>query len=164
MRPSGSLLLADALEQVPDAAAVSTSASRPGVAVRAWLYTAAYRPLQRLEMHVAISLEEGTHVYREPVPTGFTPLTMRLSGAPSLEYEQPVLPAGVPLRVDGLHEDFVVLSGQIRTSVPFLLAEDEGDVALTLVVACQQCTESVCDPPLELRLVLELEGRSVLRP
>ncbi|MPZ88721.1 MAG: redoxin domain-containing protein [Nitriliruptorales bacterium] len=163
-RPSGSVLMADALAGVDGGAAVSASASGSGLQVRAWLHTGAYRPQQQLEVRVALAVDAGAHVYVEPVPKGFTPLTLRLQGPKSLAAGDPPLPAGVSFRVEGLDQEFLVVDGKIRTAVPFRIDEGEGHVALELEVAYQACTAMECFPPEALRLELALEGRPVLRP
>lgn len=161
-RPSGTVLLADRL-RAQDAPVVA-QASSPEITATAWLHTDSYRPQQLLEAHVALTVRDGLHVYVEPVPAGFTPLTLSLSGAQHLVAERSVLPQGRPWKVEGFDESFSVVEAEVSAAIRFRISADDGDVELTLDVAYQACSDRECFPPTTLSLRLPLRAGKLLRP
>lgn len=90
----------------------------------------------------------------------------------------PRLPAGRPFRVEGLDEEFSVLDGTVRVTVPFRLPgsrylpdgrnrPDPGPsrpVTLELLVGYQACSDVECLPPARQRLTLTLDEEGLATP
>ena len=162
LRPSSAVLFTD---DVDDAEAeVIERADVDGVGVEARMLSATYHPNQYQRLTVRLSIPADRHVYVEPTPDGFTGLGVQLSGPASLVADAVQLPAGAPHRVEGLDEEFAVISGFHELTVPFLIAEDDGDVELTVEVPLQSCTDTVCFPPTTAELTVVLHSGGVLRP
>ena len=164
VRPSGSVLVADLTgEELP--AAVSGTATGPGVGATAWLDEATFFPAQRLYLHVRVQIDEGLHLYVPPLAEGYVPLRVNIEAAPSLTVEPFELPAGRPFRVEGLPETFFVVEGTVDVKVPFYLSDETTqDVLLMVEVGYQACTETVCYVPVELRIELPIEYVPIPRP
>jgi hypothetical protein len=143
---------------------VSAEASSPGVRVAAWLDTDTVYANQIQDVHIRLELDDGVHLYTEPVPTGFRALRVGLGGDDRLHVEPASLPLGRPFRIQGLAETFHVLADGVDLSIPiFPLSNRDtaGDadrtVALTAEVEYQACTDSECFMP--ERVVLDLPFR-----
>lgn len=154
-RPSAPWLFSDLVDR-PGPVAVSGTAGGPALAVAAWTAESDYRPLEVARVEVSLEIEAGFHVYVAPVPAGYTPLTVELAALDDLTFDPPVLPAGEALRMVGLDEQFFVLSGTVRTHVPFSIERDRGPVVLTLRVRYQACDERTCELPTTLEIPLPL--------
>lgn len=163
IRPTGRTLLSE-LGESGAPPEVSADASSEGVNLVAWLDTAVVHANQLQNLNVTIELEPDVHLYTQPVPEGFTELTVSLDGPDRLQVEPISLPAGSEFHVEGLPETFFVLEGRIELKVPFFLlsnrdtAGDETvDAPLTLNVSYQACTASACFMPERIEIPLPLQ-------
>jgi len=164
VRSSGTLLLEDLLGTAVGEQRVTARAEAVGLQVLAWLDTDTYRQQQNLRARVVIEIDPGLHLYAPPTPTGFTPLAVELAPSHGLVSAPADLPLGQPFTMAGFDEEFAVYEGRLETTVPFRIERDQGPVTLDLRVQHQACSDTVCHPPSELRLPLELQGRDLLRP
>lgn len=164
VRPSATLSLEDLLGSAVGESEVSAQAQALGLQALAWLDTQTYRPQQNLRLHLSLEVDPGLHVYAPPTPSGFTPLHVELAPFEGLVAEPASLPAGRPFAVEGIDEDFVVYEGRLQIPVSFRIEKNLGPVELDVRVHYQACSDTVCHPPGELRMLLALEGRDVLRP
>ncbi len=126
------------------------------VRVGVYLDSPTYRPYQQVRMTVTLAIRDGWHVYAAPVPTGYVPLGVDVTPFDGLEVGQPTWPAGRKFRVAGLDEEFSVLDGTIRGSLPvtFAVAAGRGDLGVDVAVRYQACSDTRCLPPATLRLSL----------
>ena len=176
-RPSAGYLFRAASGVPPEPARSATSTEGP-VEVTAWLDSSYFRPLELREVHVELRVAEPWHVYTDPIPDGFTALRVEVGADAAIATGQADLPAGRPFTVEGLPEQFHVVDGSVRVSVPFQLPgagldldgrplPEPGDprpVALDVEVAHQACSDVECLPPAVQRLRLEIdEGANVPR-
>lgn len=162
VRPSATVVLGDLFAQQDPP--VQARATVEWGEVAAWLHTDAYHAQELLQLHVAIALREPFHTYVEPVPTGYVPLALELSGPEALDVGEIALPVGEPWRIRGLPEQFRVVGGEIRTTVPFVIASASGTASLELRITCQVCTDDACRAPGSVTLPLQLQERALLRP
>lgn len=124
------------------------------VHVRGWLDSATYGMFQRLHLNAEIVVADGLHVYGEPSPPGYTPLSVDVAPIPGMERGAIRWPAPRRFTIDGLPEEFWVHEGTIRGSLPltFTAAPGAGDHVLRATVAYQACSRVACLPPAALRL------------
>lgn len=165
IRPTGATLLTRLVGEDRQPA-VAAEASSPGVRAAAWLDTDVVYANQLQEVHLRIETAPGVHLYVDPVPDGFSPLTVGLSGDERLRSRPVEIGPGEPFSVDGLDEEFAVLHGRIDLVAPFILlsnrdtAGDEArSVDLAVEVGFQACTAEVCHVPESVVLSLTLEER-----
>lgn len=129
-------------------------AAGDGVLARAYLDSATFRVFQRLRLIVELEIEPGLHVYGEPIPDGYVPLSVDVAPIEGLEVGTLIAPAPSPFRVSGLDEQFVVHEGAVRVSVSLTFVAVTADQTLEVVVRYQACSATDCRPPEALRLRL----------
>lgn len=175
-RPSPGYLFRQ-VSHAPPRAARHATAQEEVVHLTAWLPSATFRPLEIHEVHVEIEVAEGWHLYTEPIPPGYTPLSVRLEADAELEAWPVSLPEGRPLTIPGLGEQFFVVDGSLRLSVPFKLGGaayqldgrerpepgSAGPVTLDVEVGYQACSDRECLPPTATRLQLEIDEEASAR-
>ena len=162
VRPTASGLRETVFDETPQAA-VSAHAGGQDVRITAWMATGVYRPYQRLRLHVDLELAPGLHVYGSPVPSGMSPLTIRVEPFEGLEVGEVALPSPRPLRVEGMEEELPVHDGTFSAVVPLAIVPAESEVRLAIEVGYQACSEYACFPPARARLELPLRGVELVR-
>ena len=85
-----------------------------GVVARAYLDSPTYRMMQRLRLTVELQIEPGLHVYGEPIPDGYMPLSVEVAPIDGMEVGALEAPAPTPFEVAGLDERFVVYDGTVK--------------------------------------------------
>lgn len=167
IRPTAQTLLrarADAeraaLKELP---AVIAHAAAPGVRIVAWADSAVVSANQIQPIHISISIETDLHLYTEPIPDGFVPLTITIVGDDRLRARPSPLPSGKLFRIDGLTETFSVLGGKIDTQIEVFLhtlqntaGQRPRELTLRVDVRYQPCSDTVCHPPETVQLDLSL--------
>jgi peroxiredoxin len=162
-RPVAALVLDEVLGVSEPAPAVTARAELDGVQVVAWVDAPAYRPYQKLGLHLAFQLSPDIHVYASPTPEGYIPLTVEIAPFEGLSVWPLAAPEPQPFQVEGLDETFLVYEGQFRVSLPFSIDQAAGDVSLDIRVGYQACTATECFPPDVLSLTLDLAGEALIR-
>ena len=136
----------------------AADASGSGVRVRATLggETMVFGEVSTL--YVDFEVDEGLHLYAEPIPEGYIPTTVSIEVPNRVRVEATQLPPSRPFRVEGLDEQFHVYTGEpIRFATPISNGLTEGDsFPLTVHVRYQACTDRECLLPQELTLELEV--------
>lgn len=159
-RPSGEFLLS---QTDADSASASYEARAPGrlVDIRARVSQSTYRPMQRTILRVSVTLAPDVHVYTDPVPDGYVPISFDLKGTQDIQTWTPEVPTGSSFTIEGLDEQFYVLEGSFDVAVPFKVSGskhlldgrardeplDSDAVILTLTVEYQACTRTECFAP-----------------
>lgn len=163
IRPTGNTLLRELFGDESIQPAVSAESSSPGVRVAAWLDTAVTYANQLQEVHVRFDLDDGAHLYTEPVPDGFHAMKVELGGDDRLQPDPVAMPEGHEFQITGLEETFHVVDGTVELTAPFILLSNRdtaGDasrpVSLTVDVAYQACTGDECFMPERVTLELPL--------
>ena len=110
-------------------------------------------------LNVRIEMEEGYHVYAEPLPDDYYPTTVRLEPVSGLEIGEAVYPPTTPMRFDALDVTLNVYEGSADIAIPVTamaeLVQAGGEtVDLEVVVDYQVCSDTVCYLPEEARLSL----------
>ena len=168
-RSSGEALLAEVGGVTSADRAYIARTRAIGMSVTAWVDAAGYRPMQRNLLHLELALEPDFHVYVDPVPTGFTPLQVRLLDSPLLKELPWETPEGEPFSIDGLDEEFFVAT-DFEVDVPFIASGarhtvegmnrevplQDGLAVVTVEVTYQVCSATECFPPAVCHLALPL--------
>jgi hypothetical protein len=110
-------------------------------------------------LNVRIEVEEGFHVYAEPLPDDYYPTTVRVEPVSGLEIGEAVYPPTMPMRFDALDVMLNVYEGAADIAIPVtamaeLFEEGRETVDLDVVVDYQVCSDTVCYLPEEARLSL----------
>ncbi len=133
------------------------------VHVTASVGTETYHPHQRLNLNLDVQVADGLHVYVEPIPTGYTPLSIEVEPISGLEVRSLDLPAGQKLRMELLDETFTILEGHFRAALPLVFTENAGDVVLTVRLSYQACSNRECYLPEQLYFRLPLRFEDLIR-
>ncbi len=167
-RDSPELLIDAALGRVQlDAAAPKATGGEPSVRITAAVHggRGTIRQGIRRELVVRFELDDGLHIYGEPVPDGMLATSVEVAGPPGLIVEEPILPPTSALRLDELGVDLQVWSGVVDIRVPFyavgeLASEvrplDAETASIEVTVRYQACDDRTCLLPKTERLSLEL--------
>ena len=153
-RETGAGLLEGAFGIESSVHADEANARAEGVAVRAYLDSGTYRLSQRLRLTVELTIDPGLHVYGEPIPEGYVPLTVEVAPVERLVVGALEAPAPHPFRVEGLDEQFFVYEGTVKVSRTLTFWERTGDHTLDLTVRYQACSADACLMPGAIRLQL----------
>ena len=149
---------------VDPAMMVHEETSADGVIVRAELAATELHARQRALLYVTLDLDEGLHVYGKPVPDGYIPTTVEVTGTEGIEIGNPEYPTTKPFRVQGLSESFEVFVGQTQIVVPVVSTIREvGTATLDVVVHYQACNSQECFIPRRETMQLEFETGPALR-
>jgi hypothetical protein len=142
------------------APAVSAEAVLPGVRIAPWLDTEVVSANQFQELHVRFALDDA-HLSVEPVPDGFTAVSIALSGDDGLRPQPWEIHGGHQFTVEGLDEGFFVVDGSVEVSVPFMLlskrdtaGDPDRDVRMKVEIAYQACPSVTCLMPERMTLAL----------
>jgi peroxiredoxin len=122
-------------------------AAGTNLAARVYLDSPTYRMMQRLRLTVELQLEPGLHVYGDPIPDGYVPLSVEVGPIEGLDVGQLEAPRPKPFRVAGLDEQFYVYDGSVTVTVPLTFGQAVGDQVVEVLVRCQACSETECSPP-----------------
>lgn len=155
-RDSPELLLDAALGEVQLADDEPTETrSGDGIRVTTAIHGGKASIRQGMRRHVVVrfDMDEGLHIYGEPVPEGMIPTTISVSGPPGLVVEAPILPPTTQLRLESLGLELPVWSGRVDLQVPFypngvLASEtrplDADEITLEVTVRYQACDDEAC--------------------
>jgi len=163
VRPQAAALLEDRITPDHAGSGVRVTARPHEIAVTAWISQATYRPYQRLDLRLDLAIGPGLHVYGQPVPDGYTPLSVEIDPIEALEVAAQQWPEPRPFQVADLDERFVVYEGAVRGTVPLFFARHLGSVELVARLRYQACSADECYPPSEVVLRLSLEGLENVR-
>lgn len=132
-------------------------AQAEGVQVCAYLDSDTYRFFQRLWLTVELTIAPGLHVYGQPVPAGYVPLSIDIAPVAGLLVGAPQWPAPQPWHVAGLHELFYVYEGKVTVSVPVTLTQED-DQTLQVTVSYQACSTTDCFAPRTVALQMSVQA------
>ena len=166
-RDTGAGLMAETLG-VLDGRGGETAVEGDTVRLRAWLDSPTYCMFQRLHLTIELAIAPGFHVYGEPIPRDYTPLSVDVTPIEGLELGPIRWPLPHPFTVEGLRETFHVHEGTVRGVLPFMFTAPPGagDQILLATVRYQACSASTCLPPAVIQLAIPvrevaLVGRSL---
>lgn len=141
---------------IDPASAIHDAVHTEGVSVRAELAATALHTHQRAYVYVHLNLDEGLHVYGEPIPEGYAPTWVSTAATEGLVIGEPQYPATTPFSIEGLTEQFNVFGGDVRIALPVTSEIREvGTAAIDVTVCYQACTDQMCYLP--QRHILRIE-------
>jgi AhpC/TSA family protein/cytochrome c biogenesis DsbD-like protein len=116
-------------------------------------------------LYVDIDLDEGLHLYGQPIPEGFIPTEVSVKAPEGVEVAETRYPSTVPFQIEGIDEEFHTFeAGQIRIAVPINNGLREGDsFPLSVTVSYQACTDRECYLPQKRTLELDVPLRPLNR-
>jgi len=163
VRPTANTLMSQFFGAGENSPEGVVQAASPGVQVAAWLDSGVLAANQLQNVHVRFQLDEGVHLYAEPVPPNFRGVDVRLTGDDRIHVEETAPLVGHEFSIEGLDEQFFVVEGTVDMSIPFFLLTNRdtaGDgsrvVPFRVVVSYQACTADDCYLPERVELILDL--------
>ena len=132
------------------------------VTIRATLESDTYRWFQRLWLTIELALAPGLHVYGQPIPAGYIPLSVAVDPLEGLEVGAPEFPTPHLYRIEGLEEEFMVYEQRVAVSVPLTFTKEGEDLTLHVTIRYQACSEGDCFPPQTVHLQLPVKAADLI--
>lgn len=129
-----------------------------GLQLSARLEAKPSRASQRLCLTVDIAIDPGLHVYGQPVPEGFIPLSIDVTPLEGLEIGTAAFPPPTPHQMEGLDETFFIYEGQLSVSIPLIFTIRDDGATLDVRVRYQACGDMGCFMPQTVELNLPVRG------
>ena len=163
VRPTAVTFLEESfhIENLPAGVRADTQSDHVRAAV--WLGGTTYHPHQRLNLNVELSIADGLHVYTEPIPDGYIPLSVEIEPVQGMQTGELTLPESQQFHLETLDETFQVFEGNVRGRIPVVLTENVGDVQLALRIEYQACSDKECFMPEALTLTLPVRAEDNIR-
>jgi hypothetical protein len=116
-------------------------------------------------LYVDVTLDEGLHVYGQPIPEGFIPFEVGVDAPEGVLVTEPHYPETAPFRVEGIDADFLAYEGSFRVSlrVQRLDAQIEA-IPLEINLSYQACTDRECFLPQRKQMHLDVPVAALNRP
>ena len=118
-------------------------AQAQGIQVAARLDSPTYRSFQRLWLTVDIAIDAGLHVYGQPIPDGFIPLTVEVMPGEGLIVDAPEFPPPTLHRLEGLDEEFYIYEGKLAVTLPLTFIHDADDAMVQIAIRYQACSDEL---------------------
>ena len=132
------------------------------VTVRATLESDTYRWFQRLWLTVGLTLPPGLHVYGQPIPEGYIPLSVDVAPIDGLEVGPVNFPTPHPYRIEGLEEEFMVYERSVVVSVPLTFTKEGEKQTLNVTIGYQACSDAGCFAPQTVSLQLPVKSANLV--
>ena len=132
------------------------------VTVRATLESDTYRWFQKLWLTVELNLAPGLHVYGQPIPEGYIPLSVDVAPIDGLAVGTANFPTPHPYRIEGLEEEFVVYERTVVVSVPLTFTQEGEEQTVHVTVSYQACNEAGCFAPQTVSLQLPVKAADLV--
>ena len=108
-------------------------------------------------LYVDIKLDEGLHIYGEPIPEGYVPTKVTVEAPEGVMVGETRYPSTEPFRVEGIDADFHAFEGDVRIGVMVQRMSPELEsIPLDVTVSYQACTDRECFLPQTKQLHLEV--------
>jgi hypothetical protein len=136
-------------------------------------------PGQELATALRIRLHPGWHIYGQPLPSNYRPTELIFEG-PIVGEQSIELPAAKPMLLKALGETLPVYEGEVRAigrlgikwsppmpakfMEPFGKTIPPGPYKIAGTLRFQPCSDTVCEPPQEIRFELPLEFEAGVPP
>ena len=130
----------------------------PELKARLYFSSPTIRREQRVIVTAQIELNEGMHVYGQPLPAGYVPVSLEVEESEDLALVEIVYPPAQPLHFALLYETLPAYSGELTLKVHCLGGSEdkEGDIAVRGTLHYQACDEKECYLPQTLSFELPL--------
>lgn len=119
------------------------------------LNTDVLTPGQQAIAAIVLDIEEGYHAQSsQPLDEFLIPFVVTLKSDAALKIEDPLYAPGEIEDFPALGGKVSIYHGKVLTFVPFVVPEDAqpGEVTLEASVRVQTCDDSLCDPPVTLKV------------
>ena len=116
-------------------------------------------------LYVEIKLDEGLHVYGQPIPEGYIPTEVTVTAPEGIVVSEPRYPETEPFRVEGIDEQFHVFGDEARIAI--MVQRNEGElesIPLEITVRYQACNDRECFLPQTKQLRLDVPAAALNRP
>lgn len=165
-RPSAATVLREGFGVDFDvSASPHADASGEGVRMRASMGSGGMVFMERAMLYVDFELDDGLHLYGQPVPEGYIATTVEVVAPEGVVVEAPRYPPTKPFRIAGLPDTFQVFEGRVRVAVPVQSRLTEGEAfPLEVTARYQACTERECLLPQTQTVRLSVPVRMLNRP
>lgn len=125
-----------------------------------WLDAPPSRVAHGLQLMVELTIAPGFHIYGQPIPEGFIPVTLTVAPVAGLRLDPPQFPTPTLHRLEGLDEDFYIYEGTIRVTLPLTFTPPGADTTVEVTVGYQACSDTLgCLMP--QRVTMHLPIRAV---
>lgn len=143
----------------PIAAGPIAQGQAPSMQVTARLDAATYRPGSPLGLTLELAIDPGFHIYGQPIPEGFIPVSVAVAPLAGLSVGAPVFPTPTLHRLEGLEEEFYIYEGVIQVMLPLTFATAAADNTLTVTIGYQACNDAVgCLMPQQITVHLPVQA------
>jgi DsbC/DsbD-like thiol-disulfide interchange protein len=111
--------------------------------ITAQLDAATYRAAQPLRLTIDMTIAPGLHVYGQPIPEGFIPVSITVAPQAGLSVGSPEFPPPTLHRLEGLDEDFYIYEGTIQAALPLTFTQAGDDTTVEVTVGYQACSDEL---------------------
>ena len=130
-----------------------------GVQIAARLDDATSRESPSTWLAVDITIDPGLHVYGQPIPDGFIPLSIVIvAPLPDVSVGTPVFPPPTPYQMEGFDEAFFIYDGALSVSIPLTFTAGVDNTVLEVKVRYQACGDMGCFMPQTVELNLPVRS------
>ena len=129
-----------------------------GLQLSARLVTEPSRRSHLVGLTVDIAIDPGLHIYGQPVPEGFIPLSIDVTPRRGLEVGTASFPPPTPRQMEGLDETLFIYEGQLTVAIPLTFTSRDNDARLDVNVRYQACGDMGCFMPQTVELHLPVRG------
>ncbi len=120
------------------------------------LDTGAFVRGERIGLRMTIQTAPGTHIYGQPLPDGYIPITLEIDAPETVVVEPVRYPPPRTLHTDWLDEELSVYDGTITLTTALIFTEQREDVTITATLRYQACTTDECFLPARLTFTLPM--------
>ncbi len=136
-----------------------------GVRISATLGGESMVYMETSALFIDIDLDEGLHLYGQPIPEGYIATEVSVTGPEGIVIEEPQYPSTVPFQVEGIDAEFQAFEGAVQIRVPVHMQVTEAEsFSLDISVSYQACTDTECFLPQTQTLQLEVPIEGLNRP
>jgi len=113
---------------------------------------------QILAIIFEISLKNGFHLYSQPIPEGYIPLTIKLESDPDIVMDAFHFPKTKKLRLNSINETFNILPAHLSLKTFLRISKNPkpGTHILKFTIKFQACDDKECRMPEEFEFVFPL--------
>jgi hypothetical protein len=143
----------------------SADVESEGVRITATLGGESMVFMETSTLYVDIGLDEGLHLYGQPIPDGYIATEVEVAAPEGIVVEQPQYPPTAPFHVEGIDDEFQAFEGDIRIRVPVhMRLTDAESFTLDVTVRYQACNDRECYLPQTQQLSVEVPINPLNRP
>ena len=136
-----------------------------GVRIEATLGGESMVFMETTMLYVDITLDEGLHVYGQPIPEGYIATEVTVDAPEGIVIGEPRYPATEPFHVEGIDEEFQAFDRDTRIRVMVQRVEAELEaIPLDITVRYQACNDRECFLPQTRQLHLDVPLGTLNRP